>query len=148
MKEFLFPTVIVMAIILAGCFYQRPVEILIPNDSTALRSPDSTVWRPDPTRVIFRNHSLNIHLRIWANKNPTGAPDLELGPEEAKPFNFHRVGTQIVYISGRESMISGWKNLGTEKKSLEISPFSTFGSAREIPIGDWDFAEYYYRHSR
>jgi hypothetical protein len=45
-------------------------------------------------------------------------------------------------------MISGWKNLGTEKKSLEISPFSTFGSAREIPIGDWDFAEYYYRHSR
>ena len=149
MKKFLFFLLIVLvAMSLTGCFYMEPVKIAIPYDPTALRSPDSTVWRPDPTRVIFRNQSVSIHMNIWVGRVAAGQPDVELAPEESRPFNFPGVGKQIIYISGREATASGWRNLGTKKRPIEISSFSPFGGIREISVGNGDFYvyhDYYYQ---
>jgi len=80
-------------------------------------------------------------MKIWAGRNPTGRPDLELGPEEGRAFNFPGVGVHTIYIAGREATASGWKNLGTKKRPIDIYPS---GGGREIPVGDWDFYDYYY----
>lgn len=144
MKRFLLLLVVALSVMgLIGCYYMEPVRISVANDPTALQSSDSMVWRSDPTRVIFRNYSNNIYVRIWVGRNPVGAPDLELAPEESWPFNFPGLGVHAIYIAGREATVSGWENLGVKKRPIEISSFYLFGSVREIPVGDWDFAEYY-----
>ena len=152
MKKFSLPFVAILAAVnLSGCFYQKPMQIYQPssaaNSSTAIRSPDPTVWRSDPTRVTFQNYSQYIHMKIWVGRNMTGAPDLELGPEEGRPFNFPGIGVQTIYIAGQEATNSGWKDLGVRKRPIDIYTSSFSGGSREIPVGDWDFAAYYYRPS-
>jgi len=121
--------------LLAGCVYIPPVAIGVGQQS-ALRSPDPQVWRPDATRTVVQNYSHNIHLKIWVDKMPTGAPNLELAPEEGRMFNFSSVGTHRLYISGQERTSSGWKNLGARERLIEVYPGE---GGRELPVGDWDF---------
>lgn len=130
--------IILMLVVLSGCFYQAPVQINQPASgvSAALRSPDPTVWRSDPTRVVFQNYSTAVHVQIWVGSKRSGKPDLELGPEEGRAFNFPGVGMHTIYVAGRERLANGWKNLGTRKRPIDIYPSY---ETREIPVGDWDF---------
>lgn len=144
MKRFWLSLAIVMATItLVGCFYRESVRISMENDPSALQSLDPMVWRPDSTRVIFQNHSSYAYIKIWVGREMVGAPDLDLGPEEGWPANFPGVGEQIIYLSGREITASGWRDLGTKKRSVRISSNYFSGGAREIAVGDWDFYGYH-----
>gem|GEM_PF-6613664 len=135
--------IVAATIILAGCFRIDSARISVENDPTALRSPDPMVWRPDPTRVIFRNQSPSIHMKIWVGREVAGQPDVELAPEEGRAFNFPGVGSQFIHIKGREATSSGWRDLGIKKRSIEISTFHPFSYTREITVGNWDFSDYY-----
>ena len=107
--------------------------------SVVPQSPDSAVWRPDPTRVIFRNYSLATHIDIWLDRRYEGDPDLQLQPEQAAPANFAGIGLRTIYLRGREITPRGWRDLGVKKKELWISHGHSYGGPGEIQAGNWDF---------
>lgn len=136
-------------ILLAGCAYQRPTAISQPPVAGKTRiipvSPDRQVWRPDATRVIFRNYSLTLTIEVWLDRQPAGEPDLRLLPETAWPANFSDLGRRFVYLRGWEvSTADGRREVGVKKLEFFIARGAAVYSPGEIFVGDGDFDSFLY----
>jgi hypothetical protein len=119
-------------------------EIVVERTKTPLAKPEGPplaekeevsigVFYPDPTRIIVKNLTYNIFIKVWLipsfeKGRVKGPPDLDL-PPNAKVEVTMPLGNHPVYAEGRiKTREYGWQSVGGVSKEVSIGSRVYYGS--------------------